>query len=37
MTYISQYYYNWKQAEIARKQVLDISGLEINLTGKNSL
>jgi hypothetical protein len=34
MTYISQYYYNWKQAETARKQVLDASGLEINLTGK---
>ena len=34
MTYISQYYYNWKQAEMAKKQVLEISGLNINLTGK---
>jgi len=34
MTYISQYYYNWKQVEIAKKQVLEISGLEINLTGQ---
>ena len=33
MTYISQYYYNWKQAETAKKQVLEISGLDINLTG----
>ena len=34
MTYISQYYYNWKQAEKAKKQVLEMSGLDINLTGK---
>lgn len=34
ITYIFQYYYNWKQAQIARNQVLEISGLEINLTGQ---
>jgi len=34
MSYISQYYYNWKQLETAKKQVVEISGLEINLTGK---
>ncbi|CAF3109580.1 unnamed protein product [Rotaria sp. Silwood2] len=34
ITYISEYYYNWKQVETAKKQVLEISGLEINLTGQ---
>ncbi len=34
ITYISQYYYNRKQAQTARNQVLEISGLEINLTGQ---
>jgi len=36
MTYISQYYYNWKQVEIAKNQVLEISDLKINLTGKKN-
>jgi hypothetical protein len=34
MIYIYQHYYNWKQVETAIKEVLKISGLEINLTGK---
>lgn len=34
ITYISQFYYNWKQVEITKKQILDLSGLEINLTGQ---
>jgi hypothetical protein len=34
MAYISQYYYNWKQVEIARNKAREISGLEINLTGQ---
>jgi hypothetical protein len=37
MSYISQYYYNWKQLETAKKQVLEISGLEINLTGNKKI
>ncbi|CAF3533375.1 unnamed protein product [Rotaria sp. Silwood1] len=34
ITYISEYYYNWKQVDTAKKQALEISGLEINLTGQ---
>jgi len=37
MIYIYQHYYNWKQVETAIKEVLKISGLEINLTGKKNL
>lgn len=36
MAYISQYYYNWKQLEVSKNKVLEISGLEINLTGKKT-
>ncbi|CAF0767576.1 unnamed protein product [Rotaria sordida] len=34
ITYISEYYYNWKQAETSKNRALEISGLEINLTGQ---
>ncbi|CAF0712544.1 unnamed protein product [Adineta steineri] len=34
MAYASQYYYNWKQVETAKAQIIELSGLEINLTGQ---
>ncbi|CAF0750035.1 unnamed protein product [Adineta steineri] len=34
MAYASQYYYNWKQVETAKTKIIELSGLEINLTGQ---
>ncbi|CAF2114729.1 unnamed protein product [Rotaria magnacalcarata] len=34
IAYIFAYYYNWKQVEVAKNQAIQISGLEINLTGQ---
>ena len=34
LTYVSQYYYNWKQAEQAKSRAIELSALEINLTGE---
>ncbi|CAF1483268.1 unnamed protein product [Adineta ricciae] len=34
MSYASQFYYNWKQADQARSQALELSAIEVNLTGQ---
>jgi hypothetical protein len=34
MSYVSQYYYNWKQADYSKVQALELAGLNINLTGR---
>ena len=33
--YVFQYYFNWKKADEAKNQAVGLSGLEINLTGRN--
>lgn len=32
--YMSQHYYNWKQADMARSRAIELSALEVNLTGR---
>ena len=33
--YVFQYYFNWKKADAAKNQAVELSGLEINLTGRH--
>lgn len=36
IAYISEYYFNWNQVEMAKNKAIEISGLEINLTGRKT-
>lgn len=36
MTFVSEYFYNWKQVEEMKSRVIELSGLEMNLTGRKS-